>query len=373
MSMESFDVLVIGAGIAGASVAAQLAPRARVAVLEREAQPGYHATGRSAALFSACYGNEPVRALSRASREFLFAPPAGFCDAPLTRPRGSLYVARDDQLDALAAFVALPDVAGHVQRIDVAEAYRRAPLMRPGYVAGAAFEPGAVDIDVHGLHHGFLRRLREAGGRVVANAGLTALDRAGDRWIAETTAGRYAAPIVVDAAGAWADAVAALAGVAAAGVAPLRRTALIVDEPSGIDCRAVPMTIDIDEEFYFKPDAGKLLLSPADETPSEPCDAMPDDMDVALAVDRVERATVLDVRRVHHAWAGLRSFAPDRSPVVGFDPDAPGFFWLAGQGGYGMQTAPALSRLAAALVLGDAVPADLAAHGVDAKAIAPRR
>lgn len=373
MSTESFDVLVIGAGIAGASVAAQLAPRARVVVLEREAQPGYHATGRSAALFSESYGNEPVRALSRASRDFLFTPPTGFCDTPLTQPRGSLYIARDDQLAELDAFVALPDVAGHVHRIDVAEAYRRAPLLRPGYVAGAAYEPGAVDIDVHGLHHGFLRRLRDAGGRVCVNAELTALDYAQGRWIAHTSAGRFEASIVVNAAGAWADRVAALAGVAAAGIAPLRRTALIVDEPAGIDCRAAPMTIDIGESFYLKPDAGKLLLSPADETPSEPCDAMPDDMDVAIAVDRIESATVLDVRRVHHAWAGLRSFAPDRSPVVGFDPGVPGFFWLAGQGGYGMQTAPALAQLAAALVLGDALPAELAAHGVDVAAIAPGR
>lgn len=371
--MESFDVLVIGAGIAGASVAAQLAPRLRVAVLEREAQPGYHATGRSAALFSECYGNEPVRALSRASRAFLFAPPAGFCDTPLTQPRGSLYIARDDQLDALAAFVAQPDVAGHVHRIDVDEALRHAPLVRPDYLAGAAYEPGAVDIDVHGLHHGFLRLLRQAGGQLVANAELTALEQAQGQWIATTSAGRYAAPVVVNAAGAWADPVAALAGIAAAGIAPFRRTALIVDAPAGIDCHGVPMTIDIDEEFYFKPDAGKLLVSPADETPSEPCDAMPDDMDVAIAVDRVERATVLDVRRVHHAWAGLRSFAPDRSPVVGFEPGVPGFFWLAGQGGYGMQTAPALARLAAALVAGEAVPADLAAHGVAAADIAPRR
>lgn len=373
MTTESFDILVIGAGIAGASVAAQLAPRARVAVIEREAHAGYHATGRSAALFSEIYGNAPVRALSRASREFLFAPPAGFADAPLTQPRGSLYIARDDQMEELEAFAALPDVAGSVRRVEVAEALRRSPLLRSDYVAGAVYEPGAVDIDVHGMHQGFLRRLRALGGRLVTNAALAALDRANGTWIAQTNAGTFAAPIIVDAAGAWADAVATLAGIAPAGIAPFRRTALIVDPPAFVDTAESPMTIDIGEAFYFKPDAGKLLLSPADETPSEPCDAMPDDLDVALAVDRIERATVLDVRRVHRAWAGLRSFAPDRSPVVGFEPGVEGFFWLAGQGGYGMQTAPALSRLAAALVLGDAVPADLAAHGVIPADIAPRR
>lgn len=370
---EACDVVVIGAGIAGASVAALLAPHCRVAVIERENQPGYHATGRSAALFSTIYGNAAVRALSRASRDFLYSPTAGFSDTPLVQPRGTLYIARADQCQVLQAYAALPDVASAVHAVGPAQAQQLSPLLRPGYVQAALLEPDAVDIDVHALHQGYLRRLRQAGGTLQLDCGVTALRRQHAGWRVSAGEREFDAGVVVNAAGAWADALALLAGTASAGVQPLRRTALLVDAPAQIDTAAAPLTIDIDEQFYFKPDAGRVLLSPADETPSAACDAVPEDWDLAVAVDRIEQATQLDVRRVVRSWAGLRSFAPDRTPVVGFDVAAPGFFWLAGQGGYGLQTAPALAALAAAQILGQPLPEALRAAGVDAAALDPQR
>jgi D-arginine dehydrogenase len=348
------DILVIGAGIAGASVADALAASARVVVLEREERPGMHSTGRSAALFSETYGNEVIRALSRASRAFLAGPPAGFCETPLIGPRGTLYVASEDQLDRLRA---LEVAAGTFERLPGAEARELVPVLRPQGAAAALYEPGAMDIDVDALHQGFLRRLRRAGGQLVTNAPVTALTRTADRWIAVTPQGDFSAPIVVNAAGAWADRVAVLAGIAPLGLQPKRRTAALIDGPD-LDFSGWPLVIDVDETVYFKPDARRLLISPADETDTGPCDAQPDDLDVAVAADRIERLTTLTIRRVTHRWAGLRTFAPDRTPVCGFDPRGEGFFWLAGQGGYGIQTSPALAKLAARLVL--RAPGDLA-------------
>ncbi len=371
--MADFDILILGAGMAGASAAARLAPHARVLVVERESHPGYHSTGRSAALFSETYGNAPVRALSRASRTFLFSPPDGFADYPLAHMRGSLYIARADQETEVADFLAQPDVADNAHGVSVAEALRLCPILRPDYVASAVMEPQAADVDVNALHQGFLKMLRGAGGRVVTDAGVTALARADGVWTVRTAAGDFSAPVVVNAAGAWADEVATLAGVKPLGISPFRRTAMLLEAPAGLAVDALPNTIDIGELFYFKPDAGQILLSPADETPSPPCDAQPDEMDVAIAIDRMQTATTLDVRRVRRKWAGLRSFAPDRSPVIGYDTQAEGFFWLAGQGGYGIQTAPAASVLAAALILRQPFPAELAEHGVTASDVSPGR
>ncbi len=363
-------ILVIGAGMAGASVAAQLAERAQVTVIERESQPGYHSTGRSAALFSEIYGGPVIRALSRASRGFLFDPPAGFADGPLVRPRGALYAAAQDATAHFDAWRSAPDVAAGTREISTAEARRLVPILAPGSAVRAALEPTAMDLEVHALHQGYLRLLRQRGGRVVVNAELTALQRRGAQWHASTAAGEFRADCIVNAAGAWADVVAALAGVAPIGLEPRRRTAVLIDAPTGVGpIDAWPIVIDAAEAFYFKPDAGRLLLSPADETPSPPCDAQPDEYDVALAIDRFERATGLAVGRVTHRWAGLRSFVPDRAPVAGFERDAPGFFWLAAQGGYGIQTAPALARCAAALLLGDELPADVRAAGITAAAL----
>ncbi len=373
MSAGEYDVLIIGAGMAGASVAAQLAVNRRVLLIEREGQPGYHSTGRSAALFSAIYGSEPVRALSRASRDYLFAPAAQFIDTPLVKQRGALYIATPEQRERLAAFARLPDVAPGVRPITREAALALCPMLRPEQLDSAVLEPDAADVDVHGLHQGYLRQVRERGGELITDRDVQALEHKGGRWILTAGGETFAAPIVVNAAGAWADRVAALAGVAPIGLQPMRRTAVLVDPPQGMTIDEWPMVIDTDEQFYFKPDAGLLLLSPADETPMDPCDVQPDEWDVAVAVERVEAATTLQVRRVKHKWAGLRSFVADRTPVAGYDPDASGFFWLAGQGGYGIQTAPALARTAAALVLDHPVPAALAAHGVNAADLSPSR
>jgi D-arginine dehydrogenase len=367
------DVLVIGAGIAGASVAAELAPRRRVVVIEMEDQPGYHTTGRSAAVFAECYGNRLVRALTRASRAFLERTPPGD-QAPLLTPRGWLSIARRDQLTRLGDLEReILANGGTVQPVSETEARALVPILRRGHVAAALLDRSAMDIDVHALHHLYLKRLRAAGGEAITGARAVALDRAGRDWRVHTTQGDFAAPLVIDAAGAWADEVGRLAGATPIGLVPMRRTALILDPPRETRVSGWPLVVDADESFYFKPEGGRLLASPADETPSPPCDARPEDLDVAVAIDRITAACELEVSHVRRRWAGLRSFVADRSPVVGFDLRAPGFFWLAGQGGYGIQTAPALSRLAAALALGEPVPADIADQGVTAAQLAPDR
>ncbi len=372
--MDLFDVVVIGAGIAGAAVAYEAARDGSVLVLERESQPGYHTTGRSAALFSETYGNACIRALTVGSRPFYEHPPAGFTSVPLLSDRGVVLLAREDQHAALLAWVAdAQALAPGVAMIDAAEVRARIPLMRPGYAVAGASEPGGMDIDVHALHDGYLRGGRARGVVTATGAELTGLARDEAGWTVRTTAGSWRAGSVVNAAGAWADVVAAMAGAAPCGLVPMRRTAMTLDLPDGVDAAAWPVAIDADEEFYFKPEGGRLLASPADETPMPPCDVQPDEMDIAVCIDRVQRAADLPVRRVVRAWAGLRSFVADRTPVVGFDPAVPGFFWLAGQGGYGIQTAPALSRLAAELLARRDVPADLAALGVDAADLAPGR
>jgi len=370
---DLFDVLIIGAGIAGASLAASLPAGLRVALIEREAQPGFHSTGRSAALFSEIYGPAPIRALSRASRAFLFDPPPDFTATPLVAPRGALYVARPDQRASFAAMAALPDVAAGTRTVDLAEASRLSPLLRHGYAGQALFEEAARDIDVNALHQGYLRRFRAKGGELRVDSGVSAIERSGDFWRVRTAAGDMESATLVNAAGAWADHVGAMAGALPIGLTPRRRTVVLVEGGEAPQVAASAMTIDIDEQFYFKPDAGLLLLSPADETAVDACDAQPEEIDVAVAIDRVERATTLTVRRVRAKWAGLRSFVADRRPVVGFDPVLPGFFWLAGQGGYGIQTAPAMGRLAAALVRGEAAPSNLTDCGLNLADIARRR
>ena len=371
--VHALDVIVVGAGMAGAGIAAQLGPRLRVVVLEQEAQPGYHATGRSAAVFAESYGGATVRLLSRGSRGFLMQPPAGFAGEPLLLPRGFLFVARPDQREALEALASQPDMRDGAIRMTPREACERMPLLRPDYVAEALLDDAASDIDVHALHQGYLAMLRRDGGQLLCGARVTAIERLRGQWRVSTQSGCFEAPLLVNAAGAWADELAALAGIAGIGLQPLRRTAALIDMPRINGMERWPLTIDIAEEFYFKPDAGRLLISPGDETPSAPCDAVPDDLDLAIAVDRIERATTLDVRRMHSRWSGLRSFVADRTPVAGFAPDAPGFFWLAGQGGYGIQTAPALSRFAASQLLGLPMPSDLLDLGLDAMSLAAAR
>jgi D-arginine dehydrogenase len=373
--VPAYDFLIIGSGVAGAGVAYELAKDAGVALLEREDAHGYHTTGRSAALYIETYGNAVIRGLTRASRGFFEAPPAGFAAAPLLSPRGVLHIARADQLAGLDALRQTTEAeGGEMAPLDREAVLARVPVLRPDYVAAGLLEPSAMDMDVAAIHQGFLAGAKARGADIRTDCEVTAIAREGAGWRVSLASGEaFAARVVIDAAGAWADRVAALAGVRGVGLQPMRRTAMMLDPPPGVEIRDWPAVIDVDELFYFKPDAGRILASPADETPSEPCDAAPEELDVAICIDRVQQAADIPVRRVARAWAGLRSFVADRSPVIGFDPDAPGFFWLAGQGGYGVQTAAAAARTAAALARGADVPADVAAQGVEAAALSPAR
>lgn len=371
------DFLIVGGGMAGASVADALAvaaPSARVILLEREAAPGYHATGRSAALFLEGYKGPVIRALARASRRFLEAPPAGFCPHPLLTARGALHIAREDQRGQLERRLETLDVDTRALKlIDAAAARALVPVLRPEAVACALHEADATDVDVDALLQGFLRRFRSRGGAIVTDATVRRLERRRGRWRVDTSAERYTATTVINAAGAWADDVAAMAGVAALGLVPKRRTIIGFDAPAGMDCRSWPFAMGIDEDFYFKPDAGRIIASPCDETPTPACDAQPDEWDVAVAADRMQAATTLPVERIHHRWAGLRTFARDGVPVAGPDPDEPTFVWYAGQGGAGIITSAALGRLTAGVATGSGVPADIAAQGITAATVAPDR
>jgi D-arginine dehydrogenase len=344
--VSRYDVAVVGAGMAGASLAAALGDRARVLLLEAEQQPGYHATGRSAAFWVESYGGPAVQPLTTASGPFLREH--GF----LT-PRGALTLARAGQEAELDRFTARFAALGvQVSVLDRAELESRLPGLKPQW-ARAAWEPDCQDIDVAALHQHYLAAARRAGAELWCSARLTAAAQAPSGWRLSLADGREAiAEVLVDAAGAWADPLAAMAGVRPLGIAPLRRTIaqLRVAPAAPAD---LPLVLDLSERFYFKPESGRLWLSPHDETPSPPCDAAPDEVDVATAIARLEEVVDWRVERVEHRWAGLRSFAPDRLPVYGFDPASPRFFWFAGQGGFGIQTAPAAADLAARLLLGD--------------------
>ena len=372
--MQTVDFLIIGAGIGGAAAGYFLAPKGRLAIVEMESQPGYHTTGRSAAFFVESYGNRHIRPLTLASKGFLEVPPPGFTDVPLLHPRGALTIARADQMGRLAAFR-----AGLVGLVDDAEILGpdqlldRVPVLRPGYLAGGVLEPDARDIDVAAVHQGYLRGIRRLGGRVLTDHRLTGLEAVGGGWRARTAGGDFRARVIVNAAGAWGDVVAAMAGVAPVGLQARRRTILTFPPAPAEDFGGWPVVLDVDEKFYFKPESGRILASPGDETPMAPCDVQPDDLDIAIAVDRLQKATRFTVPRIDNRWAGLRTFAVDKTPVIGPDATAPGFVWSVGQGGYGIMTSPAFGRLTAALAVGDAVPDDLATRGVMAAHYAPER
>jgi D-arginine dehydrogenase len=369
------DVALIGAGIAGVSAGAALAAAgAAVAVLEAEDRPGHHATGRSVALFSENYGNEVVRRLTVGSRAFLADPPSGFSAVPLLRPRGALSIGRNDQRDSLARLHAAGSMlVTDLQLVDAAHARKLCPALSSDYVVGGVWEPRAADIDVDALLGGYLRRLSRAGGHLVTDARIRSARRSANRWVLEGDGVTVEAGIVVNAAGAWADVVGELLGARPLGMVPNRRTAFIFDPPGKEDAQTWPMVTDVDEAFYFKPEGGRLVGSPADETPSPPADARPEEIDVARALDRIGAALGVELRHASHPWAGLRTFAPDRTPVAGPDPDVDGLFWLAGQGGYGIQTAPALAAATAGLVLDGELPPTLTAVGLRAADLAPAR
>ena len=368
------DFLVIGAGIAATSIGYALASRGSVILLERESQPGYHSTGRSAALFMESYGTPQVRALTMASRAFLEHPPEGFVEVPILTPRGALMVATAEQLPLLEEqWQVLRSVTDRARRLDGAEACAMVSVLRPDLIAGGVYEPDASDIDVHALHQGYLKGLRQRGGRVVVDAEVRAFARRDGVWHVEAGGRSWQAPVVVNAAGAWCDAVGRLAGAASIGLVPKRRSAFVFAPPPGLAIRHWPMFIGIDETWYVKPDAGLLLGSPANADPVEPHDVQPEELDIALAIDRIETMTTLKIVRPQRTWAGLRSFVADGDLVGGYDPEVPGFFWVAAQGGYGIQTSAAMGEACAALVLGEPIPERIATYGLSAAMLSPAR
>jgi D-arginine dehydrogenase len=375
--MKDFDFAIVGAGIAGVSLAYHLAPqvpKARLVILEREHVPAYHTTGRSAALHSETYGSAEIRAITVASGHFYRDPPRGFTDHPLLTPRGALIIGRADQKESLQESAEeFARLVPSVRWRNPAETLALQPLLRAEACDGGAVHELAEDMDVAAIHAGFLKGARAAGAELRLNAEVSALERANGAWSVRLRNGEtLVARTIVNASGAWADELAALAGVAPVGLTPKRRTAFTFDAPPGLEISGMPAVIDADESWYFKPEVGQFLGSPADETPSPPCDAQPDEMDIAIAVDRIEKASTLKIKRIRNKWAGLRSFVADKNLVVGYDAVS-GFFWLAGQGGYGIQTGAGAGRLSASLVQGKGLPGDIADLGVAERALSPGR
>lgn len=374
MASTAADFLVIGAGIAGASAAYWLAPHGRVVVLEAEAQPGYHSTGRSAALYLESYGTAQVRALTAASRAFFEAPPQGFAEHPILSARGALMFASPGGEAALDAhWQIVHQLSAAARRLDAAETLRMLPALRPEKVAAGVLEPDAFDIDVHGLHQGYLRGMRRAGGMLVCDARVQGLEQRHGLWHVRTAAGDFTAPVVLNAGGAWADEVARLAGLPGIGLQPKRRSAFVFAPPAGVDVAQWPATMTVEEDWYIKPDAGMLLGSPANADPVAPHDVQPEEMDIALAIHRITEMTMLQIRRPARTWAGLRSFVADGDLVGGWDAAAPGFFWVAAQGGYGIQTSAAMGEACAALARGEALPPRIAGFGLTEAMLSPRR
>lgn len=354
--MTATDFIVIGGGIAGASVAWRLAAQGRVVLLEAESQPGYHSTGRSAAMYDRAYGNATIRALTSASRAFLEAGDLPGIERPLLTPRGVMYVATAEQDARLRKFYADVHELAPLAEIRSGDfAREQSPILRAGHIAQCVWDPSAADLDVAALHAGWLRGLRERGGDVRCGQDVQRLERSDGIWQVRTATETYRAPCVVNAAGAWADEIAVRAGLAPLGLVPKRRTIAVVPLSPPVDASRWPMTVDVAEQWYFKGEAGRVLVSPADATPVPPGDAWPDDVDVAIGIERFEAATDVVVQHVSRSWAGLRSFFADGSPVLGPDPRAPGLHWLAGLGGYGIQTAAAASQWVAAGLTGEAV------------------
>ena len=376
MATADDAMLIIGAGIAGASLAWRLARAGRpVVLIEREPQPGMHSTGRSAAMFMESYGPPGVRALTRASRDFYLHPPAGFAEAPLLSPRHALFVATAGQQAALARMQADLAASGTTMVLLNSELLAQAATaLKPDLFQNALLDEQGYDMDVHALLQGFLRGARQAGARLLTGVWPLRAAHDGQRWrVALSDGNELVAHTVVNAAGAWADELAALFGAVPIGLQPRRRSAFTFRAPEGVDIGGWPMVADVDEAWYFKPDAGQLLGSPANADPVPPHDVQPEEFDIALGIHLIQEATSLRIERPTATWAGLRSFVADGDLVIGFDDACPGFFWLAAQGGYGIQSAAGASLLAASLIAGQPLPAELAAHGVEPRVVSPLR
>ena len=374
--MDNFDAIIIGSGMTGASVAFELAKHANVLLLERESDTGYHSTGRSAAVYIPTYGFDqlPLRVLSVCSYDFFINPPRGFCSEPLVRKRGLLWISDEANKNQLETkFSEMQHAEVPVQWVDRISLNKLAPSLAKDYSSCAIYDPAVADIDVHVLHSSYLKGLIAQKGRLEKNIQIRSIERSKDEWTVSSEHASFRAPILVNAAGAWVDEVAELAGVEPIGISPLRRTAVLVDAPSQTDFDKYPVIADINYQFYFKPEGGLVLVSPSDESPSLPCDAQPEEIDIAYAVEYAEKALGVRVEKVHSSWAGLRNFVSDRLPVIGFDRASPGFFWLAGQGGHGIQTAPAQSRLAAKLLLNEDIPEDIKEMGLSKEMVSPDR
>lgn len=373
MSMIDIDVIVIGAGMAGASVAYFMAPHARVLVLEREAYAGMHSTGRSAALFSETYGSAQVRALTRATRPFLERPPEGFAEHPILTSRGATIIGSAAQRDDVRArYEAIVPFSRDIELHDAARVQATVPVLKPAFAQIGLHEPGACDIDVNALHQGFLRGLRQRSGQLKTDVPIRAIKPSAAGWEVDDGNHVYRAPLLLNAAGAWVDEVALLAGVAALGITPKRRSAFLFEPPEALAVERWPFITAFDESFYFKPDAGLLLGSCANADPVAPHDVQAEEYDIALGIHRIEEATSMTIRRPRRSWAGLRSFVADGDLVGGFALDAPGFFWVAAQGGYGIQTSAAMGEACANLALGRPLPARLQDAGLSAAMLAPR-
>lgn len=372
---RAFDVAVIGGGIVGASIAHALAGHCRVLLLEAEDSNGYHATGRSAALYAPSYGPPSVRALTRASRGLFESAPGEFCANPILTPRGALFVGTAEQRDDVARLHAqLTAERGGPALLDAAAARALVPVLRKEAAASAVYDRQALEIDVDQLLQSFLRGARISGTELRKTARVVGLVRRGNVWTIKLESGESTAvPIVVNAAGAWVDKVAALAGVAPIGIEPRRRSAFLFDPPGHIPCQEWPAVIAIDESWYFKPDAGLLLGSPANADRVAAHDVVAEDIDIATGIYRIEEATTLSITRPRTTWAGLRSFVADGEPVCGFDGEHPQFFWAAAVGGYGIQSAPAFGRLCASLILGNDLPSDIASEGLEPSKLSPAR
>ncbi len=368
--MSNFDIIVIGAGIAGASIAAHLSATKKVAILEMEDRPGYHTTGRSAASYEPNYGPAPMLAFTRASDQFFRNPPIGFSDAALLTHRDSLFFEAHSQEHHTQALLAL---STGLEEISASEAKRRFPILRDGYAQRSFLDAQTGDIDVDLLHRGYLKLFKSNGGTLVLNAKADNIDHRNGEWHIATKLGVFHGPNIVNAAGAWGDVVAQMANVQPVGLIPKRRSIGIIPVGGQIGSDQWPMVTDVGETWYAKPQSGKLMVSSADATPVEPHDAYGDDMAIAEGIERLMNATTLEVERLDHNWGGLRTFAPDGNPVIGFDPNAAGFFWLVGQGGYGIQSCPALSMCAAQMVLGGKISNELLEFGLDPHHISPNR
>ena len=372
--VKSHDVLVIGGGIAGVSIGYELATDRSVGLLEMEASLAYHTTGRSVATFLESYGGRTIRLLTTASRPFMDDPPDGF-GRPLLKPLPLIWVAPHDDLDDLRLMRdAVAEFVPNIGVLSADEVVMMTKVIRPEWVAGGLLEPGASEIDVAALHGGYAGGLRGRGGEVHTSAAVVEMRRVGNCWQVTDRGGtRYQAPVVVNAAGAWCDAVAALGGVRPVGIQPLRRTVFTVAAPPAVEPHTVPLVGDVAATFYFKPEGPQILCSPADEVPSDPCDARPEEIDIARAIDVINAATTLDIRHVRSSWAGLRNFVADRSPVAAFDDEVEGFFWFVGQGGYGIQIAPALARAGASIVRTGVLPDALIERGLEPEALGRER